>query len=295
MKRVAFGIAAGLLGLALPACGDTVAAAAPKWALAEGASADAPDTALWRAVDPANLFVFETTKGRILVEVFPDAAPKHFAQFTKLIKSGDLDGTTFHRVIDDFMAQGGDVWAKKGEDPGWPGIPGEFMFRRDVAKTPLDAVIGPADTGKMGYLNGFAIAGQPAFFAEMSADGLVSTYLPHCQGVLSTARTDDPNSADTQFFLMREHSPHLDKVYTAWGRVIEGQTVVKALKKGPLPDGTVTDPDLLTSVRIAADIPEKSRPKAWVLRTDTDAFRAELVTKGEVHVCTLPAIPALVK
>ena len=71
---------------------------------------------------------------------------------------------------------------------------------------------------------------QPAFFAEMSADGFVGTSIPHCRGVLSTARTDDPNSADTQFFLMREHSPHLDKMYTSWGRVIAGQDVVKALK-----------------------------------------------------------------
>ena len=293
MKRVAFGIAAGLLGLALPACGDTEAA--PGWQLAEGADAAAPDAAAWRAVDPANLFVFETTKGRILIEAFPDMAPKHFAQFTKLIQSGDLDETTFHRVIDDFMAHGGDVWAKKGADPGWPGIPGEFTIRRDVAAMPLDAAIGPEDTAKNGYIKGFPILTQPAFFAEMSADGLVTTSIPHCAGVLSMARTDDPNSADTQFFLMREHSPHLDKNYTAWGRVIEGQAVVKALKKGPLPGGEVKDPDVLKSAKIAADMPETSRPKAWVLRTDTEAFKAELVTKGEVDVCELPPIPALVK
>ncbi|MDP1554671.1 MAG: peptidylprolyl isomerase [Hyphomonas sp.] len=291
MKRVAFGIAAGLLGLALPACGDT--AAEKGWAL--GAGAEAPDEAGWRAVDPANLIVFETTKGRILIEAFPDVAPKHYAQFTRIIKSGDLDGTTFHRVIDDFMAQGGDIWAKKGADPGWPGIPGEFTFRRDVAALPLDAVIGPEDTGKHGYLKGFPMLTQPSFFAEMSADGRVATSIPHCKGVLSTARTDDPNSGDTQFFLMREHSPHLDKQYTSWGRVIAGQEVVKSLKKGAPGSGTVSEPDLLTSAKMAADMPEASRPKAWVLRTDTEAFAAELVTRGEVDVCDLPAIPAIVK
>lgn len=289
MKRLAFGIAAGLFGLALPACGDTAAEAG--WTA--GGTEISEDA--WRAVDPANLIVFETTKGRILIEAFPDVAPKHFAQFSAIIQAGDLDGTTFHRVIDDFMAQGGDVWAKKGEDPGWPGIPGEFTFRRDVAVMPLDAFIGPDDTAKNGYLKGFPILTQATFFAEMSADGLVASSIPHCQGVLSTARTNDPNSADTQFFLMREHSPHLDKQYTSWGRVIDGQSVVKALKKGEEGSGTVEDPDLLTSAKIAADLPEASRPEAWVMRTDTDAFKAELASKGEVDICTLPAIPAIVK
>ena len=293
MKRVAFGIAAGLLGLALPACGDT-ASQAP-WTLGAEAAEAAPDEAVWRAVDAANLFIFETSKGRILIEALPEFAPKHFAQFSALIRSGDLDGTTFHRVIDDFMAQGGDVWAKKGEDPGWPGIPGEFTIRRDVAKMPLDAAIGPEDTAKNGYIKGFPVLTQPSFFAEMSADGFVWSAIPHCRGVVSTARTDDPNSGDTQFFLMREHSPHLDKNYTAWGRVISGQDVVKALKKGAPGSGTVTDPDLLTSAKVAADLPEKSRPKAWVLRTDTDAFAADLATRGERDVCDLPPIPAIVK
>ena len=288
MKRVAFGLMAGLLGLAMPACGDTSAAAAG-WAL--GAGAETPDEANWRAVDPQNLLVFETTKGRILVEAFPEVAPKHYDQFSKVIRSGDLDGTVFHRVIDGFMAQGGDVYMKKGEDPGWPGIPAEFTFRRDIAALPLDAVIGPEDTGKMGYVRGFPILTQPSFFAEMSADGLVSSSIPHCQGILSTARTDNPNSADTQFFLMRDHAPFLDKQYTSWGRVVDGQKVVMALKKGE----PVVDPDILTSIKIAADIPEAARPKVWVLRTDTEAFAAELATKGEVDVCSLPAIPAIVK
>lgn len=291
MKRVLCGIVAGLIGLALPACGDTELQTG--WVI--GAGATAPDEANWRAVDSRHLFVFETSKGRVLIEAFPDVAPKHVAHFSALIASGDLDGTPFHRVLDDFMAQGGDIRTMIGKDPGWPSIPGEFTFRRDVTAMPLEATAGPGDTALGGYIRGFPILTQPAFFAEMSLDNKVSSSVPHCRGVVSTARTSDPNSADTQFFLMRETSHQLDKGYTAWGRVIDGQDVVKAIKFGPEPSGLVTDPDILVSAKVAADMPESERPAAWVLKTDTPAFAAELAAKGEVDVCSLPPVPAIIQ
>jgi peptidylprolyl isomerase len=296
MKRFALGCVAGLLGLVFPAWAKAEIEAAGWTATAPAAGV--PDEATWRAVDPARLFIFETTKGRILIEAFPEVAPKHFAQFTAVIRSGDLNGTAFHRVIDDFMAQGGDVGAlKKVEDTGWKGIPAEFTFRRDPGTMPLQASVGPSDTSKTGYFNGFPLITQPSFFFDMSLDGRVESALPHCRGILSTARTaDNVNSGDTQFFLMREHSPFLDKNYTAWGRVIEGQDVVKAIKHSPDPrGGIVTDPDVLTSAMIAADLPEAKRPAAYVLRTDTAAFAAELAAKGDVDICTLPPIPSIIR
>ena len=291
MKRLVFGLVAGLFGLALPACGDT--AAATGWVV--GAGVTEPDEAGWRQVDPAHLFIFETSKGRVLIEAFPEVAPGHFAHFSKLISSGDLDGTPYHRVLDNFMAQGGDIRTMTGKEPRWPSIKGEFTFQRDVAVTPLEASIGPADSALSGLYKGLPLLTRPAFFAEMSANGKVESAVPHCRGIVSTARTSDPNSADTQFFLMRETSPQLDKKYTAWGRVIAGQDVVKAIKFGAEPSGTVTDPDILISAKVAADLPEAKRPKAWVLRTDTPEFAAELAAMGDVEVCSLPPVPAIVK
>lgn len=283
--------AAALAGLILPACAD---AAKAGWAaeLPQDVAAS-PDT--WREVDPERLIIFNTNKGRILIEAFPEAAPNHVAHFTAIIRSGDYDGTSFHRVISDFMAQGGDIFALKGRDSAEPNVKGEFTFRRNVADMPLDATIGPEDTAKHGYYRGVPIQTQPTFFSEMSVDGLVESHIPHCPGIVSTARTDDPNSARGQFFLMRGYSPHLDRLYSSWGRVIDGQDVVMALKVGsPQQNGSVTNPDILTSARVAADLPEAERPRAFVLRTDSDAFRAELETKGEPNICALPAIPAII-
>lgn len=291
MKMRGFAAAVVLAGMLLPACAETVDGA---WSFEtpENAAANPQE---WRAVDPERLFIFDTTQGRILIEAFPEVAPNHYAHFAAIVRSGDYDGTSFHRVIDGFMAQGGDIFALKGRESGEPNVNGEFTFRRDVAKMPLEATIGPEDSAKHGYYHGVPIQTQPSFFAEMSVDGLVESSIPHCAGVVSTARTDDPNSANGQFFLMRGYSPHLDRLYTSWGRVIDGQDAVMSIKSGAREsNGSVTNPDILKTARIAADLPEAERPKAFVLRTDTDAFRAALEAKGEPNICDLALVPAVI-
>tara|TARA_R110000787_G_scaffold14348_6_gene44284 strand:+ start:8348 stop:9298 length:951 start_codon:yes stop_codon:yes gene_type:complete len=255
------------------------------------------DPANWRAVDPERLFIFDTNKGRILIEAFPEVAPKHYAQFSAIIRSGDFDGTTFHRVINGFMAQGGDIFALKGRESGLPDIPGEFTYRRDPAKLPLNFAIGPADTAKYGYVNGFPMMTQASFFSEMSKDGLVESWIPHCRGVVSTARTSDPDSANSQFFLMRDTSQHLDKQYTAWGRVVQGEDVVLAIKAGKESlNGEVALPDILMSAKVAADLPKGERPNVWVERTDGPIFMAANADVDEdMNVCDLPSVPAVVE
>ena len=290
MKIRGFAAAVALAGLFLPACAEPVDGA---WSFET--PEDVAASPEWRPVDPERLFIFDTNKGRILIEAFPEVAPNHVAHFAAITRSGDYDGTSFHRVIDTFMAQGGDIYALKGRESGQPNVKGEFTFRRDVAKMPLEATIGPEDSAKHGYYHGVPIQTQPSFFAEMSVDGLVESSIPHCASIVSTARTSDPDSANGQFFLMRGYSPHLDRLYSSWGRVIDGQDVVMSIKTGSQQNnGSVTDPDILESARIAADLPEAERPKAYVLRTDTDSFRAALEAKGEVNICELSPIPAVI-
>lgn len=245
----------------------------------------------WRAVAPERLMVFETTKGRVLIETFPEIAPRHVAQFTAIVRSGDYAGTAFHRVIDGFMSQGGDVFALHGRTSGLPNIEAEFTFRRDPAELVFD-MIGNPDQSLDGYYKGLPVRTQSSWLAELSADGLVESYVPHCQGVVSTARLgNDINSANSQFFLMRAHSPHLDKQYSPWGRILDGQEVVLSMKTG---DPQVRNPDVLNKALMVADMPEAERPRVWVQKTDGPEFQAQVADLKDTHVCDLPAIAAKV-
>ena len=300
LATVALGLALGACAEAAPSLPAELAAveSEPVAPVAPGPSAEqvAADGANWRAVDPAHLIVFETSKGRILIEALPEAAPGHVAQFTKMIRDRALDGTVFHRVINDFMAQGGDIEAKTGTKSPYPDMVGEFVYRRDPASAPLEAAMGIEDSASSGYVKGFPIRTQAAFLGEMSKDGKVETYIPHCPGTVSTARTEDPNSANSQFFLMRQHSPHLDRKYTAWGRVISGLDVVRKIKHGTdESNGEVTNPDLLISAKMAADLSGAARPQVWVARTDTAAFKASVADKDDIEICQLAPVGVVVK
>ncbi len=249
------------------------------------------DTANWRAVDADRLMVFETTRGRIIIEAFPEFAPLHVAQFSTIIRSGDYDGTSFHRVIENFMAQGGDVFALHGRDSGLPNIPAEFTFRRNPAELVFD-MLGDPNKATEGYYKGLPIRTGSKWLAELNKDGRVESSIPHCQGVVSTARLgNDTNSANAQFFLLRAHSDWLDKEYTPWGRILAGQDAVQALKVGE----PVVNPDILTRAYMVADMPEAEQIKAWVMRTDGPEFAATLEANAGAAVCDLPAVPTIIE
>ena len=237
------------------------------------------------------MIVFETTKGRVIIETFPEIAPRHVAQFTAITRSGDYDGTAFHRVIDGFMAQGGDVFALHVRDSGLPNIQAEFTFRRDPAQMVFD-MIGDETISADGYYKGLPIRTQSSWLADLSVDGLVESHVPHCKGVVSTARLgNDVNSGNSQFFLMRDRSDHLNKAYSPWGRIVSGQEAPDTMKQG---DPQVVNPDILTKAYVVADLPGDERPEVWVQRTDGPIFKAKLAELPDTNVCDLPAVPAIV-
>ncbi|HVH04033.1 MAG TPA: peptidylprolyl isomerase [Amaricoccus sp.] len=185
----------------------TFLALAAAFGLATGAFAQDPENVLVIDVDGSH-------QGTIEIELLPDAAPQHVARIKELARAGAYDGVVFHRVIDGFMAQTGDVaYGKKGGD------------------------LGRAGTGG---------SDKPDLPAEFSTQ-------PFEKGTVGMARSMDPNSANSQFFIMFAPAPHLDGQYTVVGKVIAGQEVVDAIKRGDGANGTVSDPDWMAKVRVKAD------------------------------------------
>ncbi len=267
----------------------------------------ADDPANWRKVDAENLLQFTVNGKEILIELRPDIAPVHVAQVRKIVRDGNYDKTAFHRVIDNFMAQGGDVYATYQIYPRYPNMPGEFTWARNPAEQKVQWFNSmPDDGNRIGYLDGFIVQGQPDGVAMISDPPVARTWAIHCQGIASMARSRSPDSASTEFYLMRAarvgaNSP-LDKNYTVWGRALTGLDVVQGIKLGPPEsDGRFANPnqaDKLTKATIVADIPEAKRPVVYVQRTDGPAFAETLagISIGDPKLaCELPPVDVIVE
>jgi peptidylprolyl isomerase len=157
-------------------------------------------------LDPQNTLYMDLTYGRVVIKLRPDLAPKHVEQVKALARKGFYDGTPFHRVIEGFMAQGGD----------------------------------PTGTGTGG-------SDLPDLKAEFTKTHFV-------RGIIGAARSSDPDSANSQFFIMFAPASNLDGDYTVWGEVVSGMDFVDKIKKGnPDNNGLVDKPDRIVKMQIAAD------------------------------------------
>lgn len=265
----------------------------------------ADDPANWRKVDPENLLQFTINKQEVLIELRPDIAPKHVAQIKKITRDTNYDKLPFHRVIDEFMAQGGEVYAIYQIYPRYPFLKGEFTWQRDPSKQKVQWIGATPDGDKLGYFEGFLVQGQPDETAAISLPPLAKTWALHCSGVTSMARATDPDTADTQFFLMRQPRvgpAGLDQQYTVWGRALTGLEVIRGIKVGPTDsDGrfaSLTQADKLTKAMVVADIPERKRPTVYVRRTDGPEFAARLATikvGDPLEACELPPVDVVVE
>ena len=161
-----------------------------------------------------NLIILKLKDGDVKIELFNDLAPKHVERIKELANSGKYDNVVFHRVIDGFMAQTGDV--KFGNSSN-----NDFDLRK--------AGMGGSDL--------------PDLKSEFND-------LPHERGTLSMARSQDPNSANSQFFICFKPAPSLDRQYTVFGKVIEGMEFVDKIKRGDENNnGSVSDPDKIISFK----------------------------------------------
>ena len=157
--------------------------------------------------------ILKLKDGDVEIQLFPDVAPKHVERIKKLANDGQYNNVVFHRVIDGFMAQTGDVkFGNSSND--------SFDINR--------AGMGGSDL--------------PDLKAEFNS-------LPHEKGTLSMARSSDPDSANSQFFICFEAAPHLDRNYTVFGKVKSGMEFVDKIKRGEGQNGAVTNPDKIISFK----------------------------------------------
>jgi peptidylprolyl isomerase len=160
-----------------------------------------------QTTDPQNTLYMDLKQGRVVIKLLPDVAPKTVAQIKTLVRQGFYDGTPFHRVIEGFMAQGGDPTGTGTGGSKLPDVPLEASQRHFV------------------------------------------------RGVCGMARAQDPNSGNSQFFIMFAPAPALDGQYTVWGQVVGGMDYVDQIKRGTGPNGQVVgEPDRIIHMRLAADV-----------------------------------------
>ena len=276
--------ALSVLAMAAPACAQD---APQSYSDGEVVSTPSFPESVWRTVDPENLMLIDTAYGTIGVELLPEIAPLHVAQVKSLIRSGFYDNVLFHRVIDGFMNQTGDGANGDGTgDSTLPNLASEFMFRR--AETMPVTIVGMRGSEQQqistGFYKSLPVASQPIGQAILTKDGKVAAFGLHCRGVTSMARTSDPNSANSQFFLMRDQAEHLDAQYSIWGTTVLGQEYLTAFKVGVVGDEGFV-PDQMNRVRIAADLPEGERPTVQVIDTTSDAFGNWLSVQSYDDVC----------
>ncbi|MDC0376120.1 peptidylprolyl isomerase [Pelagibacteraceae bacterium] len=157
--------------------------------------------------------ILKTIHGDVKIELFKDVAPNHVNRILELSKNGKYDGVAFHRVIDGFMAQTGDVQhgnTKNNFNPTMVGTGGSDL---------------------------------PDLKAEFNN-------IPHERGTLSMARSQNPDSANSQFFICFDKAPHLDRQYTAFGKVLEGMEFIDKIKRGAPGSGAVSNPDIIVSITV---------------------------------------------
>ncbi len=166
-----------------------------------------PSGAVAATPDPENTLYIDLKDGRVVVQLLPDLAPKQVARIKELARQHFYDGTPFHRVIDGFMAQGGDPTGTGTGGSKLPDLPAEFTNNRKFLR-----------------------------------------------GTLGAARTSDPNTANSQFFIMFAPAPSLDGQYTIFGQVVSGMQFVDQIKHGDSADnGKVSNPDKIVHMQVAAD------------------------------------------
>jgi peptidylprolyl isomerase len=227
----------------------------------------------WRPLNPENTLYLDMEKGRVVIELAPEFAPKNVANIKALVKEGYFDGLAMIRSHDNYVAQWGDPGEKREFKNAAKEVEGEFTVKlnkhdKNAQFTRLPDVDGYAP--QVGHANSFAAARDPK---------TQTTWLTHCYGAIGVARGNETNSGNgSSLYAVTGHAPrNLDRNITVVGRVRQGIELLSSLPRGTGALGFYEKAEERTpikSVRLAADVPEDERTKLEVFRTDTANFKA---------------------
>ena len=268
----------------------------------------ASSAADWRALIPENTLYLELEKGRVVIELAPNFAPKHAINIRALVREGYYDGLAIVRSQDNYVAQ----WADpEDENPvkkrlvktARKNLDAEFSvkYANGLPFTRLPDIDGYAP--QVGHANGFAAGRDPK---------TGTAWLAHCYGAVGVARGNESNSGDgTSLYVVTGHAPrHLDRNITVVGRVMQGMEFLSSLPRGTGALGFYEKPEQMTAIkaiRMAADVPEAERSKLEVLRTDTATFKNVIEAQrnrggdwykfaaGHIELCNVPVPVRVVK
>jgi len=247
-------------------------------------SAFCQDDLVWNTLDPDNTVYLELQEGTVVIELNPNFAPKTVKQFKSLLGEQFYRGLSFYRVIDGFVAQGGDESDVDGSqitkllkaefEIDWPLKPKD----KKEAENWVPMSWTPVQTDDMfapytGFIDGFPAA----------RDGKKGgkAWLTHCPGTVAMARNENPDSSGTDFYIVIGQAPrYLDRNLTVFGRVVWGMDVAQRIKRGPTMDNGIIEKDLdrtwIKRMRLASSLEESERLDIWVADTNSKGFKGSL-------------------
>jgi peptidylprolyl isomerase len=254
--------------------------------LAAGLTAHAAE----RPLDPENTVLLQLDDGTIVIELNPLFAPATSAQFKRLVRDGFYDGLGFYRVIDGFVAQGGDGSDMSEEDNAEPAITAEFEMDWSDDLAFVTAQSPDLFAPETGFVDGFPVA------RDLESGRI---WLTHCPGAVGMARGDEADSGSTDFYVVIGQAPrYLDRNITTFGRVVYGMSIAQRIRRGASEEGGMIsdkgDSTLIRSAHVLSDLPPDERPDIVVADTSSDAFSQMIEErrhrKSEWFIKTPPAV-----
>jgi peptidylprolyl isomerase len=213
----------------------------------------------WRVLDPENTLIIESSKGRLILEMRPDMAPKSVERVKILTREKVYDGLQFHRVIANFVAQTGNPNNRDGGATSHPNLAPEMMFKQKLNSGEILA--SNSSDSASGFLGSVPFQATPMTDFIKNTQGSLRAWGAHCPGVAGMGRNEARDSANSELYFMLDSARRLDRDYTVFGRIVVGMDILKSVVIGEPP----ANPDIMKSVRVLADIPATERPKVSVM------------------------------